>query len=82
MMMVMMMMMFMMMMIGLKIGGLAVKVLDNITKKDKYTWNIIQWTECPPVWTLKPEWWWSMLVLEEKYQNEKARDKRKRNNNK
>jgi len=88
-MMIMMMMMMMMIIIiiiiiiiGFKIWGLIIKTLDSFTTKDKYTWNIIQWTECPPVWTLKPEWWWSLLVLVKKHQNEKTRDKGKRNNNK
>jgi hypothetical protein len=30
---------------------------------------------------VKPEWWPSPLVQEEKYQREKACDKRQRNNN-
>ena len=48
--------------------------IDFITK-DSYTWNITHNTESTAVWSLKPERWGSPLV-QEKYQAEKACDKR------
>jgi hypothetical protein len=40
--MMMMMIMIIVIIIGLKIGGLTIKILDSFTTKDKHTWNSIQ----------------------------------------
>ena len=48
---------------------------STFTTKDSYTWNITHNTESTAVWSLKLEGWGSLLV-EEKYQEEKACDKR------
>jgi len=34
--------MMMIIIIGLKIGGLTIKIMCSFTTKDKHTWNIIQ----------------------------------------
>jgi len=47
-----------------------------LTTKDSYTWNITYNTESTAVWSLKPERWGSPLV-QGKYQEEKACDKRR-----
>jgi hypothetical protein len=51
------------------------KTLDRFTTKDSYTWNITHNTESTAVWDLKPERWGSPLV-QGKYREEKACDKR------
>ena len=58
-----------------KFGNCARKTFDRFTTKDGYTWNITHNTESTAMWSLKPEWWGSQLV-QEKYQTEKACDKR------
>ena len=58
-----------------KFGSCTRKTLDRFTTKDTYTWNITRNTESTEVWSLKPERWGSQLV-QEKYQEEKAFDKR------
>jgi hypothetical protein len=49
----------------------------SIDSLHSYTWNITHNTESTAVWSLRPERWGSPLV-EEKYQEEKACDKRRR----
>ena len=56
-------------------GSCNRKTFDRFTTKDSYTWNITHNTESTGVWNLKPERWGSPLV-QEKYQEEKACDKR------
>ena len=56
-------------------GSCTRKTFDRFTTKDSYTWNITNNTESIAVWSLKPERWGSPLV-QEKYQEEKACDKR------
>ena len=51
------------------------ETFDRFTTKDSSTWNITHNTESTAVWSLKPEWWGSPLA-QEKYQEEKACDKR------
>ena len=51
------------------------KTFDRFITKDSYTWNITHNTESTAVWSLEPERWGSLLV-QEKYQAEKACDKR------
>ena len=81
MMMMMMTMIMMMMMIIIIIIIISTrKTLNRFTKKDSYTWNIKHNTESTAVWSLKPERWRSQLI-QEKYQEEKACDKRYNNNN-
>ena len=58
-----------------KFGTCTRKTFDRFTTKDSYTWNITHNTESTAVWNLKPERWGSPLV-QEKYQAEKACDKR------
>ena len=58
-----------------KFGSCTRKTLDIFTTKDGYTWNITHNTESTAVWSLKPDQWGSPLV-QEKYQAEKACDKR------
>ena len=53
---------------------------NKFTTKDSYTWNITHNTESTAVWSLKPERWGSLLV-QENYQEGKACDKRRNNNN-
>ena len=60
-----------------KLGSCTGKTLDRFTTKYSYTWNITHNTESTAVWSLKPERWGSPLV-QEKYQEEKACDKRGR----
>ena len=50
---------------------------NNNNNNNSYTWNITHNTESTAVWSLKPERWGSSLV-QEKYQEEKACDKRRR----
>ena len=59
-----------------KHGSCTRKTFDRFTTKDSYTWNITHNTESTAVWSLKPERWGSPLV-QEKYQAEKAGDKRR-----
>jgi hypothetical protein len=59
-----------------KSGGYNKKTLDRFTTKDSYTRNITHNTESTAVCNLKPERWGSPLV-QEKYQEEKACDKRR-----
>ena len=56
-----------------KFGNCTRKTFDRFTTKN--TWNITHNTESIAVWNLKPEQWGSPLV-QEKYQEEKACDKR------
>ena len=58
-----------------KFGSCTRKTFDRFTTKDSYTWNITHNTERTAVWSLKPERWGSPLV-QEKYREEKACDKR------
>jgi hypothetical protein len=58
-----------------KFGSCTRKTFDRFTTKDSYTWNITHNMESTAVCTLKPERWGSPLV-QEKYQQEKAFDKR------
>ena len=51
------------------------KTFDRFTTKDSYTWNITHNTESNGVRSVKPERWGSPLV-QEKYQEENACDKR------
>ena len=51
------------------------KTFDRFTTKDSYTWNITRNPESTAVCSLKRERWGSSLV-QEKYQEEKACDKR------
>ena len=53
---------------------------NRFTTKDSYTWNITHNTGSTAVWSLTPERWGSPLV-QEKYQEEKACDKRWRQHN-
>jgi hypothetical protein len=55
-------------------GRYTRKTFDRFTTEYSYTWNITHNTESTAVWNLKPEWWGSLLV-QEKYQEEKACDK-------
>ena len=52
------------------------KTFDRFTTKESCTWNITHNTESTAVGSLKPERWGSPLV-QEKYQEEKACDKRR-----
>ena len=58
-----------------KFGRCTRKTFDRFTTKDSYTLNITQNTESTVVRSLKPERWGSPLV-QEKYREEKACDKR------
>ena len=58
-----------------KFGSCTRTAFDRFTTKDSYTWNITHNTESTAVWSLKPERWGSPLV-QKKYQEEKACDKR------
>ena len=58
-----------------KFGNCTRKTFDRFTTKDSYTWNITHNTESTAVWSSKPEQWGSLLV-QEKYQEEKACEKR------
>ena len=58
-----------------KFGNCTGKTFDRFTKKYSYTWNITHNTENTTMWSLKRERWGSPLV-QEKYQEEKACDKR------
>ena len=51
-----------------KFGSCTGKTFDRFTTKDSYTWNITHNTESTAVWNLK--------LVQEKYQEEKACDKR------
>jgi hypothetical protein len=55
------------------LGSCTRKTFSRFTTKDSYTWNITHNTESTAVWSLKPERWASLLV-QEKYQEEKACD--------
>ena len=59
-----------------KFGSCTSKTFDRFTTKDNYTWNITRSTEITAAWNLKPERWGSLLD-QEKYQEEKACDKRR-----
>ena len=56
-------------------GSCTRKTFDRFTTKHSYTWNIAHNAESTAVWSLKPERWGSALV-QEKYQEEKACEKR------
>jgi len=58
-----------------KFGNCTRKTFDRFTTKDSYIWNITHNTESTALCSLKPERWGSPLV-HEKYQEEKACDKR------
>jgi len=58
-----------------KFGRYTRKTFDRFTTNDSYNWNVTHNTESIAVWSLKPERWGSLLV-QEKYQEEKTRDKR------
>ena len=58
-----------------KFGSCTGKTFDRFTTKDSYTWNITHNMESTALSNLKPERWGSPLV-QEKYQAEKACDKR------
>jgi hypothetical protein len=51
------------------------KTFDRFNTENSYTGNITHNTGSTAVWNLKPERWGSPLV-QEKYQDEKACDKR------
>jgi hypothetical protein len=59
-----------------KSGSYTRKTFNRFTTKDSYTWKITLNTESTAVCNLKPEQWGSPLV-KEKYQEEKACDKRR-----
>ena len=63
-----------------KFGSCTRKTVNRFTTQDSCTWNITHNTESTAVWRLKTERWGSPLV-QEKYQEEKACDKRHNNNN-
>ena len=63
-----------------KFGNCTRKTFDRFTTEDSYTRNITHNTESTAVWSLKPEQWGSPLV-QEKYREEKACDKRQPYNN-
>ena len=63
-----------------KFGSCTRKTFYRFTTKGSYTWNITHNTESTAVWSLKPERWGSLLV-QENYQEGKACDKRRNNNN-
>ena len=56
------------------------KTFDGFTTKGSYTWNITHNTESTAVRSLKPERWGSPMV-QEKYREEKACDRRHPYNN-
>jgi len=58
-----------------KFGNCTRKTFDRFTTKDSCTWNITHNMESTAVRSLKPERWGPPLV-QEKYQEEKACDKR------
>ena len=58
-----------------KYGNCTRKTFDRFTTKDSYTWNSTHNTESTAVRSLKRERWGSPLV-QEKYREEKACDKR------
>ena len=58
-----------------KSGSYTRKTFDRFTTKDSYTLNITHNTESTAVWILKYERWGSPL-FQEKYQEEKTRDKK------
>jgi len=57
------------------------KKFNSFTTKDSYTRNITHNAGNTAVWNLKPEQWGSLLI-QEKYQKEKACDKRWQNKTK
>ena len=63
-----------------KSGSCTRKTLNRFTTKYSYTWNITHNTESTAVWSLKPGRWSSPLV-QEKYQEENACDKRNDDDN-
>ena len=58
-----------------KFGSCTRKTFDRFATKHSYTWNITHNTESTAMLSLKPERWGSPLV-QEKYQEERACDKR------
>ena len=58
-----------------KFGSHTRKTFSRFTTEDRNTLNITHYTQSTTVWNLKPGWWGSLLV-QEKYQEEKACDKR------
>ena len=62
------------------LGSHTRKAFNTFTTKRRYTCNMTHNTESSAVWNLKPERWGSPLG-QEKYQGEKACDKRRNNNN-
>ena len=63
-----------------KFGNCTRKTFDRLTIKDSYTWNITHNTESTAVRSMKPLRWGSPLD-QEKYQEEKACDKKSISNN-
>jgi len=57
-----------------KFGNHIKRIFNKFTTKDSYTRNITHNTESTAVWNWKTERWGSLLV-QEKYQGEKACDK-------
>jgi hypothetical protein len=63
-----------------KFGSHIRKIFNRLTTKCSKAWNITRTKECAAVCSWKPEGWGSPLV-QEKYQGEKACDRRQHNNN-
>jgi hypothetical protein len=63
-----------------KFGSHTRKTFNTFTTKDSCTWNMTLNMESTAVRNLKPERWGSPL-MQEKYQGEKACDKRQEQNN-
>jgi hypothetical protein len=61
-----------------KFGRHTRKTFNRFTTKDGCTWNSTRDKESAAVSNLKPGLWRSPLVQEEKFQGEKACDKRRR----
>jgi hypothetical protein len=54
----------------------------NSLQKNSLSRNIAYHKESATIRNLKPEWWGSPLIQEEKYQENPVKDKKKNNNNK
>jgi hypothetical protein len=65
-----------MIMMMIKFESYIRRTFNRFTIKDSCTCNITHNTESTAVWNLKPERWGSQLVQEQKYQGEKACDRR------
>jgi hypothetical protein len=55
--------------------------VDSLQKKNSCTRNITRYKESATIRNLKPEWWGSPLVQEEKYQEKPLKKRRNNNNN-